>query len=259
MALAPAWHRLVLRLIGVRVHVTGELARERPLLLLSNHMSWLDIEVLGALAPVSFVAKKEVAGWPVFGWLARLQRSVFIDRDRRHTAGSQAEEMASRLSQGDIIVLFAEGTSSDGNRVLPFRSALVGAAQLAMAGEDGAEGAKAATVQPVAIAYTRMGGLPLGRQHRPHVAWYGGMDLGPHLARVLAEGGVDVEVVFCPPRRLGAGADRKRVTAEAGALVRRLVAGLNAGHAPEILLAEDATEFPTASGERASDRLRIPA
>ena len=256
MAFAPYWHRLVLRLIGVRVHVTGEIARERPLLLLSNHMSWLDIEVLGALAPVSFVAKKEVAGWPVFGWLARLQRSVFIDRDRRHTAGSQAEEMASRLSQGDIIVLFAEGTSSDGNRVLPFRSALVGAAQLAMAGENG-QGT--AIVQPVAIAYTRMGGLPLGRQHRPHVAWYGGMDLGPHLARVLAEGGIDVEVVFCPPRRLGAGADRKRVTAEAGVLVRRLVAGLNAGHAPETLLGEDATGSPPASGEKAPDRLRVSA
>src|SRR3712207_9337002 len=94
-----------------------------------------------------------------------------------------------------------------------------------MAGEDGAEGAKAATVQPVAIAYTRMGGLPLGRQHRPHVAWYGGMDLGPHLARVLAEGGIDVEVVFCPPRRLGAGAPPQRVTGGAGALVGPPAAG----------------------------------
>ena len=102
--------------------------------------------------------------------------------------------MAGRLSKGDIIVLFAEGTSSDGNKVLPFRSALVGAAQRAI--EDGG----AATVQPVAIAYRKMLGLPLGRQHRPLVAWYGGTDLLPHLKRVLSEGGIDVHVVFGPAR-----------------------------------------------------------
>ena len=250
-AVPPYWHRFVLRLVGVRVRVTGELARERPLLLLSNHMSWLDIEVLGALAPVSFIAKKEVASWPVFGWLAKLQRSVFIDRERRHATGEKAEEVATRLSSGDVIVLFAEGTSSDGNRVLPFRSALVGAAQRALSAAEGGGGG--ATIQPVAIAYRRMGGVPLGRQHRPHVAWYGGMNLVPHLKRVLAEGGIDVDVVFCPAVRLGADADRKRVTAEAGALVRRLVAGLNAGRAPEELLR------PDAAGETAADRLESPA
>ena len=144
------------------------------------------------------------------------------------------------------MVLFAEGTSSDGNKVLPFRSALVGAAQMAIG-----EGA-AATVQPVAIAYQRMLGLPLGRQHRPLVAWYGGTDLLPHLKRVLSEGGIDVQVVFGPARRLAAGDDRKRATLEAGEMVRRTVAALNAGRsADEVLAASQvSTRLRTNTGAR---------
>jgi 1-acyl-sn-glycerol-3-phosphate acyltransferase len=142
----------------------------------------------------------------------------------------QAAAVAGRLSQGDIIVLFAEGTSSDGNQVLPFRSALVGAAQRAI-GDGGS-----ATVQPVAIAYRRMLGIPLGRQHRPAVAWYGGADLAPHLKRILSEGGIDVEVVFGPPQRLSARDNRKKVTDAAGTLVKRLVARLNAGRPIDDLL-----------------------
>lgn len=223
MKVAQLWQRFVCFLIGIRITVTGAPAGERPLLLLANHTSWLDIPVLASVAPLSFIAKSEVARWPVVGFLARTQRTVFVDRNNRHATGEKADEVAGRLSKGDIIVLFAEGTSSDGNRVLPFRSALVGAAQRAI-GDGGV-----ATVQPVAIAYRKMLGLPLGRQHKPRVAWYGGTDLLPHLKRVLSEGGIDVEVVFGPPHRLTAGEDRKALTRDAGDLVRRTVAALNAG------------------------------
>ncbi len=226
MRVAQLWQRFACYLIGIRVNVTGAPVSDRPLLLLSNHSTWLDIPVLASVAPVSFIAKSEVATWPVVSFLARAQRTVFVDRKNRHATGAHADEVAGRLSKGDIIVLFAEGTSSDGNRVLPFRSALVGAAQRAIEGDG------AATVQPVAVAYRRMQGLPLGRQHRPRVAWYGGTDLLPHLRRVLSEGGIDVEVVFGPARRLSAKDSRKAVTQEAGALVRRLVAALNAGRNP---------------------------
>jgi 1-acyl-sn-glycerol-3-phosphate acyltransferase len=226
MAVARLWQRIVCLLMGVRVTVTGAPASERPLLLLVNHASWLDIPILAAVAPVSFIAKSEVAAWPVVGFLARAQRSVFVERGRRHATGTQADEVAGRLAKGDIMVLFAEGTSGDGNQVLPFRSALVGAAQKAV-GPNGV-----ATVQPVAIAYHRMLGVPLGRQHRARVAWYGGTDLMPHLKRVLSDGGIDAHVVFGPARTLSAGDDRKAVTQEAGRVVRRLVAGLNAGRSP---------------------------
>jgi 1-acyl-sn-glycerol-3-phosphate acyltransferase len=232
MRVARLWQRFVCSLMGIRVTVIGEPASGRPLLLLSNHTSWLDIPILAGVAPVSFVAKKEVATWPVVGFLAKTQRSVFVDRERRGATGAHADEMAGRLSQGDILVLFAEGTSSDGNRVLPFRSALVGAAQRAIA--DGGS----ATIQPVAIAYRRMLGLPLGRQHKPLVAWYGGTDLLPHLKRVLSEGAIDVEIVFGPARTLTARDDRKQTTQQAGDTVRRLVAALNAGRSPDEVLAE---------------------
>ena len=238
MKVAQLWQIFVCFLIGIRVTITGAPAEERPLLLLANHTSWLDIPVLAGVAPLSFIAKSEVAAWPIVGFLARTQRTVFVERDRRHATGAQADEVAGRLSKGDIMVLFAEGTSSDGNKVLPFRSALVGAAQRAIA--DGG----AATVQPVAIAYRKMLGLPLGRQHRPRVAWYGGTDLLPHLKRVLSEGGIDVHVVFGPPRRLAAGDDRKAVTREAGELVRRLVAALNGGRSPAEVLAREPAVGP---------------
>jgi 1-acyl-sn-glycerol-3-phosphate acyltransferase len=231
MKVAQLWQRFVCRLIGIRVTVVGRPAEERPLLLLSNHNSWLDIPILASVAPVSFIAKQEVASWPVVGFLARTQRTVFVDRNSRQATGEHANEVAGRLSKGDIMVLFAEGTSSDGNKVLPFRSALVGAAQRAIS--DGG----AATVQPVAIAYPRMLGLPLGRQHRPLVAWYGGASLAPHLKRILSEGGVDVTVVFGPPHRLSPRDDRKKVTQEAGERVRRIVASVNAGRAPQEIAA----------------------
>jgi len=93
--------------------------------------------VVSALVPVVFVAKSEVAGWPLFGWLAKLQRTIFINRQARHQTGAATREIAGRLLGGDAVVLFAEGTSSDGGRVLPFRSSLVGAVHHALgAGAD---------------------------------------------------------------------------------------------------------------------------
>jgi len=121
------FHRVLCALIGVRIREIGQRSTDFPLLILSNHASWLDIVVITSLTPVVFVAKKEVAGWPIFGWLAKLQRTVFIDRERRHRTGAATQEIAERLIGGDAVVLFAEGTSSDGNRILPFRSALIGA------------------------------------------------------------------------------------------------------------------------------------
>src|SRR6202048_2095035 len=95
-------------------------------------MSWLDICVISALAPGVFVATSEVARWPVFGWLAKMERTLYIAGQRRHQAGSAPGEIAGRLLGGDAVVLFAEGTSSDGIRVLPFRSSLVGAVHHAL-------------------------------------------------------------------------------------------------------------------------------
>ncbi|MCZ7594454.1 MAG: 1-acyl-sn-glycerol-3-phosphate acyltransferase [Hyphomicrobium sp.] len=157
----PHWyHRQVCRLLGIRISIDGEVARDRPVLLVANHTTWLDIPVLSAVAPVSFVAKKEVGNWPFVASLARLQRSVFVDRTRRIAVGQVAGEIVERLAQGDAIVLFAEGTSSDGNRVLPFMTSLFAAAK-PPSGE--ASAAPDAVVQTLSVVYTRLHGVPLGR------------------------------------------------------------------------------------------------
>ena len=126
----PHWyHRQVCRLLGVAIHQHGAVAQDRPVLLVSNHISWLDIPVLGALAPVSFVAKSEVSSWPFISWLAKLQSTLFVNRDQRLSAGATTREIMARLRDGDHIVIFAEGTSSDGNSVLPFKTTLFAAAK----------------------------------------------------------------------------------------------------------------------------------
>ena len=218
----PVWfHRAFLRLFGVRVRVRGAPPGPHPTLVLANHVSWLDIAVIGSVAPVSFIAKSEIAGWPIFGLFATLQRSVFIDRARRsHTAEVNAT-VARRLARGDLIVLFAEGTTGDGNRVLPFRSSLVGAARAALTHPD----LDRIHLKPLGLNYARRNGLPVTRRERPAIAWYGDMTLGPHLAAFVREGPLDVEVTWGEPIPFEAATDRKRATAEAENAVRQALKG----------------------------------
>jgi len=192
MRLPRWWHRVACRALGIRVCVHGSLETGRPLLLVSNHVSWKDIMVIGSIADVVYIAKAEVKSWPVLGHFARLQRSVFIERERRRDTGRHVDEVARRLVAGEAVVLFAEGTTSDGNRVLEFKSALFGAASAALPfTEDGT-----VLVQPVAIAYTRVHGMPMGRYHRPIAAWPGSIALMPSLMGILKEGAIDVDVSF---------------------------------------------------------------
>ena len=221
------WHKAATRIIGIRVHLHGAPAAARPLLITSNHVSWLDITVLGSIMPLSFISKSEVKDWPVFGLFARLQRSVFVERERRTRTGAVASEIAARLSGGDVLVLFAEGTSSNGIHVLPFRTALVGAAAHAIE-----SGGAAVTLQPLGINYTQLHGLPIGRFHKPRIAWYGDMEMAGHLWWVLRHGEIDVDIAFGEPVPFGAGMDRKTAARQAEATVRRLVGEATAGRLP---------------------------
>jgi lyso-ornithine lipid O-acyltransferase len=213
------YHGIVCWILGIRFTVVGRRSDQHPLLIVSNHTSWLDISVITAVAPVVFVAKREVATWPVFGLLARLQRSVFVDRTRPHKTRDVNSEIAQRLAGGDPVLLFGEGTSSDGNRVLAFRTALVGSASDALAE---AEHVKRVWIQPLSVAYTAMLGVPLGRQNRSDVAWYGGMSLLPHLRRLVARGAIDVVVSWGEPIAYYAVSDRKTVARQLEKEVRAL-------------------------------------
>jgi 1-acyl-sn-glycerol-3-phosphate acyltransferase len=186
------WHRLALWFLGIRVHVHGTLDTRRPLMIAANHASWKDILVLGSLADVTFIAKTEVASWPVFGFLARLQKTIFVVREEKRRTGDQVNEIAARMADGEIVVLFPEGTTSDGNRILGIKSSLFGAAAAALPPEDDA----VVHVQPAAIAYTRVQGMPMGRYHRPIAGWPGDVGLMEHLMGVLRAGALDVDVTF---------------------------------------------------------------
>jgi 1-acyl-sn-glycerol-3-phosphate acyltransferase len=222
------YHGLVCRILGVRIRTISRRAAVAPLLIVSNHVSWLDISVLTAASPVVFVAKREVAAWPVFGLLARLQRSVFVDRERRQKTRDVNSEIARRLAGGDAVLLFAEGTSSDGNRVLTFRTALIGAARdaIADAGND-----EQVWIQPLSIAYTAARGLPLGRPGRSTVAWYGSMSLLPHLRQLAAHGAIDVTVSWGDPIPYDRFSDRKIVARQLEHCVRIMTVAALRGRA----------------------------
>jgi len=172
----------------------GRPTTQRPVLFAANHISYTDITILGSLIAGSFIAKREVAHWPFFGWLAVLQRTVFVDRRIRSTA-TQRDAISQRFAAGDALILFPEGTSGDGNRILPFKTALFGAAAPRGRMEPVA-------VQPVSLAYTRLNGIPIGRAYRAFFAWYGTMDLLTHLWGMIGLGTVDVVVHFHPPTSL---------------------------------------------------------
>ena len=190
-----AW---VCRLLGVRVRVIGPRVRRaaaqgRPIVYVCNHSSWVDVPVLGGRLNACFIAKQEVARWPLIAWVARLGRTVFVRRQRAST-GRERDEMRARLAAGDNLFLFPEGTTSDGSRVLPFRSAFFSIAEQAVTADG-----KPPLVQPVSVVYDRLAYLPAGRATRPLFAWYGDMDIGSHFWRLAQYRGMRVTVLLHPP------------------------------------------------------------
>ena len=208
------------RLLGLHVRVIGQLATgtsDRPVIFVSNHSSWVDIPVVGGVLPGCFVAKGDVAGWPVIGTIARLGRSVFVTRQRGSTV-RERDLMRGMLGKGDNLILFPEGTSSDGSRVLPFRSSFFSIAQ----------GAERPLIQPVSVVYDRLDGLPMGRANRPVFAWYGDMDIASHFWRLAQCRGLRATVLLHAPLDPARFQDRKdlshavwRTVAEGAATLRQ--------------------------------------
>lgn len=221
------WHRAICWLLGIKIEQRGELFQEkgRGVLIAANHVSWLDIVVFGALAPVSFVAKDEVKGWPVFGTFARWQESVFVDRVARRTVHEQALAINKRLAQGDNIVLFPEGTTSDGNYIYPFKSSLFGSLGV---GDE----ALHSVIQPASIAYVSHHGLPMGRFDRPLAAWPGDVPLMAHLLRVVRDSHLGVVVSFGEPVPTDAGLNRKQICQAAQQSVAEMTSLALSGKAP---------------------------
>ncbi|MGR3755628.1 MAG: lysophospholipid acyltransferase family protein [Tranquillimonas sp.] len=178
--------RAVLAIMGLRV-VRHGVPMRGPGAVVANHSSWLDIFVLNAGDRVYFVSKSEVRDWPGIGWLARATGTVFIRRDRREAA-AQRDLLSERLRLGHRLLFFPEGTSTDGSRVLSFKPTLF----QAFLDQDPAIGMR---VQPVSLRYV----APAGADARFY-GWWGDMEFGPHLLRVLAAPRHGrVEVIYHPP------------------------------------------------------------
>ncbi|SEL59014.1 lyso-ornithine lipid acyltransferase [Roseivivax marinus] len=188
--------RAVLRILGIPVQRHGTPAGGGGATV-ANHVSWLDIFVLNAARPVTFVSKAEVEGWPGIGWLARATGTLFIRRDRRE-ARAQADLFADRLARGERLLVFPEGTSTDGQRVLPFKPTLFQAFF-----DDRLR--HAASVQPVSLRYEAPKGAPAA-----FYGWWGDMDFGPSLLRALAARRQGrVSVVYHPAVPVDAHPNRK--------------------------------------------------
>lgn len=195
------FHRVALWCLGVTVTLEGEPLQGGPVLLIGNHISWLDTLMLSSVAPVRFVSKDDVASWPVFGTLARLQNTLFVSRTRRSETAKMTDMMRDVLARKDRLVVFAEGTTSDGGQVLPFRTALLGA----LVGD-----AQAVPIQSITICYLRRDGLPIALSERSDIGWYGDLDLLPSLLDIIHGGPMKVSLVLGKPQTMVELGDRKQ-------------------------------------------------
>jgi 1-acyl-sn-glycerol-3-phosphate acyltransferase len=194
------FHRAISHAMGVRSQRHGEVA-DGAVLYVANHLSWLDIPVLGGHLDGSFVAKAEVGVMPLVGSLANIQNTIYVDRSQRHRAGDQANGIRERLRDGGNVILFPEGTSNNGVHILPFKSSLFSVAE--------GEGVEHVRIQPITIAYTHLNGLPLTRNRLMELAWIGDMELAPHAIDVMGLGRVMAHVQCHAPVRRSDFPDRK--------------------------------------------------
>ena len=169
-ALIQAWSMRLLQLCGVTLVVhQRELTREQGVLVVSNHVSWLDIFVIDAWRPTPFVSKAEVRAWPIVGWLASQIGTVFIQRDKRSDARRIVEQLAATLAAGEPICVFPEGTTSDGRALLPFHANLFQAAV-----------ASGVAVQPICLLYADAEG-----RQTTAAAYWGDMSMAQSLQAIL--------------------------------------------------------------------------
>lgn len=184
---AQWWAQLSCSLLGIHRTVTGSFRGDSTYFIVSNHCSYLDILVIGSLLPSVFISKKEVASWPLFGWLAGLGGTVFIDRESKVASVRSFQEIKDRLSSGISVVVFPEGTTNKGMIIGDFKSTFFKVPIEANT-----------SVLPLSLVYSHINNEPVNSRTISALAWYGDMDLLPHLWNVLGLKRIDVRVNFHP-------------------------------------------------------------
>lgn len=214
--LPALFHRLACRVMGVVVDVRGTMPVGQTVWI-ANHLSYLDILAIGSVARCSFVAKDDIRGWPVFGRLARLQDTVFISRTSRR-APAVGQALCAALSRGRSLVVFPEGTTSDGSTVLPFKSSL-----FEVFVDDGSR--IGVTLQPLTVSVESIDDRAVDVANRDLYAYHGDASMGPHLLRFLGTKGASVRLAFHAPLTDDTTASRKTL---ASAAHRAVASGLAA-------------------------------
>ena len=182
------FHKILLWLLSIEVEIVGKIDQyKKNNLFISNHLSYLDIPILGSKFPVRFVAKSEVETWPIFGFLAKKGRSIFIRRNKTDSF-NQKNKILDALSSGEKVFIFPEGTTSDGNRVLEFKSSSFSSVEN-----------QNFKIQPIVIFYSDLNGIPINRWLRPLIAWYGDMDLKPHLYKLARLVSIKAKLIYLEP------------------------------------------------------------
>jgi 1-acyl-sn-glycerol-3-phosphate acyltransferase len=183
-ALTLFWSRNLLWILGVRMSIRGTKLKmgDHGVMVVANHVSWLDIFLLSAIRPVRFVSKSEVRSWPIFGWLASLSGTLYVERSRRKDVSRVNNAMASALSQGDCLAFFPEGGTTDGREIKAFRASLFQPAIDA-----------GIPLQPVALRYVQPDGSP---DLAP--AYYGDITLAATLKQIMGQRHTQAEVIFLP-------------------------------------------------------------
>ena len=181
------FHKLVLWLVNISVEVIGERNQKNlPTLYVSNHLSYLDIPVLGSIINGRFIAKNDISNWPIIGFLSKVGNTIFINRNFRFLKKNKSI-IYNYISKGNNVILFPEGTTSDGIRVLKFKSSLLSSLEK-----------QNILIQPIVIKYKSINGIPLNRWLKPIIAWYGDMDLKPHLINIFKLFSIKIKIVLLP-------------------------------------------------------------
>jgi 1-acyl-sn-glycerol-3-phosphate acyltransferase len=203
---------LLSHILGMRVRIKGAVSPHHPTLFISNHISYLDILAIASTMPISFVSKAEVATWPLFGLLSTLQDTVFIKRMPRLTH-QQSNVIADFLNTGKNLVIFPEGTSTDGTHLLPFKSSLL--QSVFSVPHEGIH------IQPIAISCAHMGGKA------SLYPWYGDMTLASHIWKIFQESGYEITLHFLPALPASQFDDRKALADYAYRQIKSVEFGTN--------------------------------
>lgn len=212
----------MLRIIGIKTNVTGVTSAIRPLLMVSNHVSYLDVLVMNAKASIHFTPKIEISGWPVLKTIARMSGSVYVDR-RPEKLREGKNDIVTALSGGNMVCVFPEATTGNGLHMVPFKSGFFSIADETINGEE-------LSIQPVAITYSTIRGLPIDTTQWPAIAWYGDMELMPHLWNLLKITPIEAELVFMEPVTMAQHGDRKKLAAYCQKVIDESIQSIRSRH-----------------------------